>query len=196
MSEIATISRDAARRQFDELTEKLGLIHTFTFDEMYEWLMELRRRQAQPEFRAKIVEFEKIIKATPGTYGEDPFPLVHTFINGLYVRQVTVPARILTVTKIHAVEHVFFLQKGTVSILTESGIISHTAPYQGVTKVGTKRIIYHHDEVIFTTVHPTNKTTVAEVEAEIFAQDFEALNCSTPEEERLPEFIDTVFKEA
>ena len=176
MSELATISRDEARKQFNDMTAKLGIVHTFSFDEMYEWLMELRRRKAQPEFRMNITEFEKIVRNTPGSYGEDPFPLVHTFINGLYVRQVTVPADILTVTKIHAVDHVFFLQQGTISVLTEAGPTIHTAPYQGITLKGTKRIIYHHDEVIFTTVHPTTKTTVNEVEDEIFAKDFEALN--------------------
>jgi hypothetical protein len=172
---IPVITKEEAKKQFDSMTEKLGIIHTFSFEEMYDWLIELRRRSLQSVFRSKITEFEKIVQGTPGSYGEDPFPLVHLFINGMYIRQVTVPAKVMTVTKIHAVEHIFFLQKGIISILTEDGVVIRTAPYQGVTRVGTKRVIFHHDEVIFTTVHPTKKTTVQEVEEEIFVKDFASL---------------------
>jgi len=189
--ELMPISRADAKKQFDEYTQKLGLKHTFTFDEMYDCALELRRRK---EFRTKIVNFENIVKSMPGSLGEDPFPLVHSFVNGLYIRQVTVPARTLTVTKIHAVEHAFFLLKGTISVLTENGVVRYTAPYQGVTKPGTKRIIWHHDEVIFTTVHATNKTDVQSVEEEVIAKDFSELG-NEVDSTRVSEFIEMMSKE-
>jgi len=62
--------------------------------------------------------------------------------------------------------------KGKMSILTDNGIIHIQAPYHGITKPGTKRIIYTHTDCIFVTVHATNKTSVAEIEKEVIAEDF------------------------
>ena len=67
------------------------------------------------------------------------------------------------------------LQKGTVSILTEEGIKTHTAPYSGITKAGTKRVIWHHDEVVITTVQRTNERDLEKIEADVMAKDFVAI---------------------
>ena len=58
------------------------------------------------------------------------------------------------------------------SIITEDGLETIEAPYQGITKPGTKRVIYTHTDCVFTTVHATDKTTVEDVEAEVVAEDF------------------------
>jgi len=62
--------------------------------------------------------------------------------------------------------------KGKMSILTESGIKTIEAPYHGITKPGTKRAIYAHEDCTFITVHATDKTTPEEVEEEVIAKDF------------------------
>ena len=186
-----TISKEEARIQFNYWTEKLGLVHTFTFDEMYDAIIEKRRKR---NFRNEITLLEEHIKNMPNGLGADPFPLVHTFSDGLYIRQLTVPPKTLTVTKIHKQEHAFFLLKGTISVLTEDGVKKFTAPYQGITKVGTKRIIFHHDEVIFVTVHSTLKKTIEEVEEQVIAKDFEEID-NILEEKELRDFIDVISKE-
>ena len=61
------------------------------------------------------------------------------------------------------------------SILTEEGIQNIKAPYQGVTKPGTKRAIYTHEECIFITVHATNSTTIKDVEEEVVCTKYEDL---------------------
>ena len=61
--------------------------------------------------------------------------------------------------------------KGEMSILTEEGIQNIKAPYQGVTKPGTKRAIYTHEECIFITVHATENTTVEDVEEEVVEEE-------------------------
>ncbi len=194
MNEI-TITKEEARAQFDRHTKELGLIHTFDFDEVYDLLMERRlAKQRQSSFRENIVKFEDHIRKIPGALGADPFPLEHSFADGLYIRKLTVPARTLTVTKIHAVNHAFFLQQGTISVLTEEGIKKFTAPYQGITKAGTKRIIYHHDEVIFTTVHSTKETDIEKIEVEVIAKDFEGIEDKL-EAERIIDFIELLKTE-
>jgi len=190
-----TITKEEARKQFDHYTKELGLIHTFDFDEVYDLLMERRiAKQRQEDFRRNIIRFEEHVKTIPGALGADPFPLENSFADGLYIRKLTVPPRTLTITKIHAVNHAFFLQQGTISVLTEEGIKRYTAPYQGITKAGTKRIIYHHDEVIFTTVHSTKETDINKIEVEVIAEDFDGLE-NKLEAERIINFIESIKNE-
>jgi uncharacterized protein YegL len=67
----------------------------------------------------------------------------------------------------------------------------------GITKVGTKRIIYHHDEVHFVTVHACKVTNVEDAEKQIFAQDFDEIEeIEAQSEAKIKEFIDVVSKEA
>jgi hypothetical protein len=189
--ETSLITKEEAKKQFEYWTDKLQLKHTFDFDEAYDYIMHKRR---QKEFRSKITILEERIKSIPGCLGSDPYPLKHTFSDGLYIRQLTVPPKTLTITKIHKQEHAFFLMKGTISVLTEEGVKKFTAPYSGITKVGTKRIIYHHDEVIFTTVHCTDKKTIEEVEQQVIAKDFDEIN--ELESNQIKDFIDIIAKEA
>jgi hypothetical protein len=183
ISDTLPLHKEEARQQFDYYTQLLNLKHTFTFDEVWETLLKKR-------FRKDIIKFEDRIKDVPGVLGSDPFPLVHIFSDGLYIRQITVPAQTLTITKIHKQEHVFFLLKGTISILTEEGVKKFTAPYTGITKPGTKRVIYHHDEVILTTVHATEEKDVERVEEQVIAKDFDEMT-----ELEIKDFIQIATKE-
>ena len=169
------LTREESKAQFVEVTEMLGLKHSFNFDEAWEIGLEVRKRQ---EFRRKISDLEQAIVDMGDTTGEvmhDANPVKHTFAGGCYVREIYNPADQLLVTKIHKKEHPFFLMKGEMSILTEEGIQNIKAPYQGVTKPGTKRAIYTHEECIFITVHATDNTTIEDVEEEVICTKYEDL---------------------
>ena len=169
------LTKEESRAQFVQVTEMLGLKHSFNFDEAWEIGLEIRQRK---EFREKITELEEAIISVQGTTGEvmhKANPVKHTFAGGCYIREIYNPAHELIVTKIHKKEHPFFLMKGEMSILTEEGIQNIKAPYQGVTKPGTKRAIYTHEECIFITVHATENTTVEDVEEEVVCTKYEDL---------------------
>jgi hypothetical protein len=98
-------------------------------------------------------------------------PLVHLFTPGLYCRQITMPTGCLIISKVHRTEHPFVISKGVVSIWIDGdGVKKFTAPYMGVTKIGTRRVLYVHEECVFTTFHVTNNTVVEEIEEEITCQ--------------------------
>jgi len=169
------LTKEESRAQFVKVTEMLGLKHSFNFDEAWEIGIEIRQRR---EFREKITELEQAIVNTEGTTGEvmhNANPVKHTFAGGCYIREIYNPANELIVTKIHKKEHPFFLMKGEMSILTETGIQHIKAPYQGITKPGTKRAIYTHEECTFITVHATNNTTIKDVEDEVVCTKYEDL---------------------
>ena len=169
------LTKEESRAQFVQVTEMLGLKHSFNFDEAWEIGLEVRQRK---EFRKKITELEDAIVSVQGTTGEvmrKANPVKHTFAGGCYIREIYNPAHELIVTKIHKKEHPFFLMKGEMSILTEEGIQNIKAPYQGVTKPGTKRAIYTHEECVFITVHATENTTIEDVEEEVVCTKYEDL---------------------
>jgi len=151
------------------------LKHSFNFDEAWEVGLEIRQRK---EFREKISDLEQAVIDAGNTTGEvmhKANPVKHTFAGGCYIREIYNPAHELIITKIHKKEHPFFLMKGEMSILTEEGIQNIKAPYQGVTKPGTKRAIYTHEECIFITVHATENTTIEDVEEEVVCTKYEDL---------------------
>ena len=96
-------------------------------------------------------------------------PTVHRFAGGVYFRETSAPAGTLVTTKIHLTEHPFMLLKGTVRVFTEGGgVVELTAPYCGVTKVGTRRACYCVTDVVWVTFHATESTDVAEIEKTLF----------------------------
>jgi len=172
-AETNPLSKKDLKKQFVETTKKLGIKHTFNFDEAYEIGQELVRRQT---FRNKIVEFEDKLNNSELALSQKELheknPVKHSFADGCYIREIFNPAGELLVTKIHKKEHPFFLMKGKMSILTENGVKHIQAPHHGITKPGTKRIIYTHTDCVFVTVHATDKTDVDEIEKEVIANDF------------------------
>ena len=124
--------------------------------------------------RNGILAMEDKISSMPGAmFGDDVGELKHSFGEGLYIRELTVPKGLLIVTKIHKKIHPFFLLKGDCSILTDEGIIRIKAPFSGITKPGTKRVVYTHEDTVWTTVHATDKTDLLEIEEEIIAKTFD-----------------------
>lgn len=93
-------------------------------------------------------------------------PLNHRFTEGLYVREIFMPAGSLIVSKIHKTQHQYFVLKGAVSVWIDEGEeIYIEAPYIGVTEPGTRRVLYIWEDCIWATAH-TNPDNENEFEIE------------------------------
>ena len=114
----------------------------------------------------------KMAKMPDARFGDDAFPLKHTFVDGAYVREIFMPKGMLLTSKIHKVTHPYFIMRGDVSVLTEEGVVRIRAPFNGVTKAGTKRLIYTHEDTTWITVHVTKEKDLKKIEEEIIASDF------------------------
>ena len=181
LSHKAIKMKEDARSHFNELSEKYGVKHTFDFDEIYSFLVDQRLAKAERDnFRKNVMILEKKLLEYPGATSAkkvpDAYPLVHKFADGMYIRQLTVPARTMTITKIHSQTHPFFILKGDLIIYSERGWQKVHAPYSGITQAGTKRMIWHETEVVITTVHRTNEMELDKIEADIISEDFEELD--------------------
>uniref|UniRef100_A0A6M3J2T8 Putative tail protein n=1 Tax=viral metagenome TaxID=1070528 RepID=A0A6M3J2T8_9ZZZZ len=125
------------------------------------------------ETRNKILAFEEKLKTVPGAMLGDCCPLKHTFVDGAYVREITMPKGMLLTSKIHKICHPYFILKGDVSVLTEEGVVRIKAPYYGITKPGTKRVLFMHEETIWVTIHVTKETDLVRIEKEIIAASYD-----------------------
>lgn len=97
-------------------------------------------------------------------------PLIHRYTPGLYIREIFMPAGSIIISKIHKTEHPYIVSKGLVTVITEAdGEIKIKAPFTGITKAGTRRVLYVHEDTVWTTVHTTVKDgeTVEEIEHRI-----------------------------
>tara|TARA_R110002096_G_scaffold406054_1_gene604223 strand:- start:158 stop:640 length:483 start_codon:yes stop_codon:yes gene_type:complete len=129
------------------------------------------------EYREKVLNFEQELLdsglAITGEEFDKVNPLKHKFADGCYIREIFMPAKELVISKIHKKLHPYFILKGKLSILTEDGVQYIEAPYSGITKPGTKRVLYMHEDTIFVTVSVTDKTDIKEIEDEVIAKDFQ-----------------------
>jgi len=96
-------------------------------------------------------------------------PLTHRFTDGLYVREIFMPAGTLITSKIHKTQHQYFILKGAVSVWIDEGEeVYLEAPYIGITEPGTRRVLYIWEDCIWATSHPNpDNETIEEIEERI-----------------------------
>lgn len=107
------------------------------------------------------------------------FPLVHRFTNGMYIRQIFMPKDSLITSKIHITDHPYTVSLGATAVSIDGKDWEHiVAPYTGITKAGTRRILYILEDCIWTTYHPIPKMKsefnyLSDEEIELIVKDIE-----------------------
>ena len=129
------------------------------------------------DIRRLVYFIENQIKLRPDSLGEDPFPLEHSFIDGLYIRRLTIPKGYYLVGKLHKHPYINFIEKGEVTVISDTGSKLVKAPCTIHSPAGTKRIGKSHSEVIWVTVHanPTNERDIDKLEDMLHAKEFRKL---------------------
>jgi hypothetical protein len=92
---------------------------------------------------------------------------VHHFAHGMYVRELTIPAGMLVVGKIHLHQHMVMVLKGRAIVLSEFGCDEMTAGFIAVSQPGVKRVVLTLEDTTFATVHlnPTDTQDLEVIEA-------------------------------
>lgn len=124
--------------------------------------------------RDGIMEMQAILEQVPmGAALDETFPLVHRFADDVYAREILLPKDSIVIGKIHRYGHLNVITKGRVSVLTELGVEELVAPCTFISKPGTKRVVYAHEDTVWTTFHGTKHTDVDKVEEDIICKSFE-----------------------
>lgn len=133
---------------------------------MHERALQIGRREA-------ILRLQDAIIYGGLDVGPEACPVKHHFAPGAYGREMTLPAGLVVVGKIHKHAHINVISKGRVQVFTEQdGVLELAAPCTFVSHPGTKRVVHVLEETVWTTMHVTDKTDLAEIEREVIATDF------------------------
>ena len=133
----------------------------------------MRERALQLGRREAILRLQDAIISEGRDVGPASCQVKHHFAPGSYGREMTLPAGLVVVGKIHKHAHINVISKGRVQVFTEQeGVLELAAPCTFVSSPGTKRVVHVLEETVWTTVHVTDKTDLAEIEREVIATDF------------------------
>lgn len=128
-------------------------------------------------FREKITALETALSGLPQLECE----LNHYFAPGVYTRECLIPAGTLVIGKIHLHEHMNILISGDVSIMTEfDGVQRIQGPKFMTSKAGTKRFLYAHTDLVWSTIHlnPDDERDIETLEAGLVVTDYKMLPLS------------------
>jgi quercetin dioxygenase-like cupin family protein len=128
-----------------------------------------------PATQSKIMALENALYALVGSGAAQPVeaPLMHHFSEGLYGREIFMPAGAVLTGRIHKFRALNILLSGEVSVLTDAGTERMVGPRVWVSPPGTKRALYIHTDCRWLTVHATTKTDIAEIEADMVAWTYD-----------------------
>ena len=84
---------------------------------------------------------------------------VHHFAPGLYLRELTVPAGMLVVGKIHRREHPIIVLRGKAAIWSEHGTAILEGGHLAISPPGIKRVALALEDTTFLTIHANREDT-------------------------------------
>jgi hypothetical protein len=109
----------------------------------------------------------------------------HHFCNGMYARELALPAGTVAVGKLHKEQNFFVVLKGELLLATPDGPLHITAPFMCTTEPGTKRAVYALTDCLVMNFHPNhdNERDMARLESRYItpealpAPDKEQIEC-------------------
>ena len=125
-----------------------------------------------------IADNKNIIAGTkekPIVNNSERVPIRHFFMDGVYVREMTMFKNTFVIGAIHKHLHMCFLLKGHISVANENDIIDYIAPCYIISKPGVKRVLYAKEESVWYNTHknPSNTQNVEQLEKEIVCISYE-----------------------
>jgi hypothetical protein len=123
--------------------------------------------------RAWIASLANKLLALPGDKAE--MPVTHEFADGMYIRRLFIPKGTLLVGKIHKQACVNVVERGDISVLTETGSKRIQAGFTIVSPTGIQKVGFAHEDTVFTNIFRTDETDPEKVEDIIACESYEAL---------------------
>ena len=95
----------------------------------------------------------------------------HHFSDGLYARELFIPAGVCLVGALHKTRHMYMVVSGKCRVSSQYGNQEIVAPFMGETLPGTKRVIYAETDCVWVTYHPTELTDLDEIEKALLVEE-------------------------
>lgn len=108
---------------------------------------------------------DRILRSVPHAVG-DCCPLVHRFAPGIYAREITMPGGTIVLGRKHKTRHLNLISKGRVSFkVPDEPVQTVEAPFTFISEPGVQKMLLVHEETVWTTIHPTDETDLAKLDA-------------------------------
>jgi hypothetical protein len=91
----------------------------------------------------------------------------HFLVNGMYAREIFIPAKTLYVGKVHKTDHYFVVLAGSTVMTTDDGTQTVDAPALLTVKAGSKRMGIAITDCRFVAFHRTDKTELIDIEEDL-----------------------------
>lgn len=131
--------------------------------ESIETILELK-----PTFLGFLQNVESQMKEMPG---QVDLPVIHRFSpetkagSGTYLREIFMPKGTLALSKEHTTEHFYVVLSGVATVWDQNmDRILVKGPCVGITKPGTQRLLYIHEDMKWICVHSTSETDLKKIE--------------------------------
>ena len=95
----------------------------------------------------------------------------HHFSDGLYARELFIPAGVCLVGALHKTRHMYMVVSGKCRVSSQYGNQEIVAPFMGETLPGTKRVIYALTDCVWVTYHPTDLTDIKDIEKALVVEE-------------------------
>lgn len=136
-------------------------------------------RSLQLQIRDQIQEFEQDLAALPNAvHGDNEIcPLKHSFANGIYMREIRIPAGMVLTGKIHRHAHPNVLMEGEVLVVTEqNGLERLKGPMAMISEGKTKRALVALTDLHWITFHNVgDERDLQKIEQMIIAPTYKEL---------------------
>ena len=154
-------------------------------------IIDLTGFKLSKDFRKSVTELESKLKSIADNEniiaGTEDNPIVtnsehitieHFFMDGVYVRKMTMFKDTVVIGAIHKHLHMCFLLEGHLSVVSENGTKEYIAPCFIIAEPGEKRVLYSHEKSCWYNTHknPSNTEDVKELEKNIVALSYEEYN--------------------
>ena len=134
--------------------------------------------ELKPVSREQVMNLEAAMQNLPDQVDREEITS-HHFADGVYLRELFMPAGMVVVGAIHRTKHITIVASGTVLITTDRGVEEITGPAVFVSEVGAKKAIHALTDATLMNPHPTDETDLAKIEDKFIAPSFDALESST-----------------
>jgi hypothetical protein len=117
-------------------------------------------------------------KEKPIVSDSDKIPIRHFFMDGVYVREMTMFKGTIVIGAIHKTLHMCFLLEGNLTVADENNVKEYIAPCKIIATPGVKRVLYANEDSVWYNTHknPSNTEDVKKLEDDLVAISYEEYN--------------------
>lgn len=107
-------------------------------------------------------------------------PVTHHWADGVYCREMFIPAGTVLTGKMHKTSTINILLSGEITVTTPDGVKRIKAPYIFTSDAYTKKAGYAHTDTIWVNVHPTKLKDLQAIESKFIQPEPPVLLGETP----------------